>query len=339
VTPPQKLSSTSHLIFCHRFQFEDGFDGGALEVSTDGGATWVDVVAGGGSFVSGGYNGSISGSFGSPIASRPAWTGGDATAAMTRVEVDLGAFAGLDRLVRFRLAADRLAVGSQPGVGWFVDDIQFTNTLAEAPCPTPTPTPTPGPKTIGPNGPVSPWNGTWNGALVSPGGVTEEDTCVDGVNCETFTFTVGGTKDDWIAANERVQVRLNWQNSSNEYDLYLHQGSDTSGPLVTSSIQGPGLTHQVAFIDVAQVGTGVFTVHVAYDVTATSAADPYLGVVSAVPETFPTAPAAPQDNGPKIGYENFEAPGVLTPVTTTSAGGQVHSVEYLGRGAGRTVDR
>src|SRR6266446_8507584 len=124
VTPPQKLSSTSQMIFWHRFNFEDGFDGGALEVSTDGGATWVDVVAGGGSFVSGGYNGSISGSFGSPIASRPAWTGGSSTAAadsMTQVIVNLGAFAGLDRLVRFRLAADRLAVGSLPGQGWWID--------------------------------------------------------------------------------------------------------------------------------------------------------------------------------------------------------------------------
>src|SRR5204862_4741512 len=71
-----------------------------------------------------------------------------------------------------------------------------------------------------------------------------------------------------------------------------------------------------------------------YDVTASSAADPYLGTVSAVAETFPKAPAAAQDSGPKVGYENFEAPGLLTPVLTTSAGGQVHSVEYMGRGAG-----
>src|SRR5205807_3693140 len=92
--------------------------------------------------------------------------------------------------------------------------------------------------------------------------------------------------------------------------------------------------HQTAFIDVAQFGIGVFTVHVAYDVTATSAVDPYRGAVSAVPQTFPTAPTATQDAGPKIGYENFEAPGVLTPVTTTSAGQQVHSFEYMGRGAG-----
>ena len=45
-------------------------------------------------------------------------------------------------------------------------------------------------------------------------------------------------------------------------------------------------------------------------------------------------PIAPKDTNPKIGYENFTAPGVLTPVKTTEAGQQVNSVEYLGRNAG-----
>jgi hypothetical protein len=43
---------------------------------------------------------------------------------------------------------------------------------------------------------------------------------------------------------------------------------------------------------------------------------------------------APQDPGPGIGYENFAAPGVLVPVTTTEAGQQAHSVEWMGRNAG-----
>src|SRR5205085_8254880 len=97
--PSQNLSSTSQLTFWHRYNFEDGYDGGVVEVSTDGGTTWVDVLAGGGSFASGGYNGTISGSFGSPIAGRPAWTGGSSTVAtdsMTQVVVNLGAFAGAD---------------------------------------------------------------------------------------------------------------------------------------------------------------------------------------------------------------------------------------------------
>jgi hypothetical protein len=142
VAPAQKLSSTSQLTFWHRFNFEagssDGFDGAVLEVSTDGGVTWVDVLAGGGSFVSGGYNGTISTSFGSRIAGRQAWTGGSSTAAtdpMTQVVVNLGPFAGLDRLVRFRLVTDPVAPGSQPGQGWWIDDVQFTNTQVETDCP------------------------------------------------------------------------------------------------------------------------------------------------------------------------------------------------------------
>jgi len=147
VAPAQKLSATSQLTFWHRYNFEDGYDGGVLEVSSDGGLTWVDLLLGGGSFVSGGYNGTISPSFGSRIAGRQAWTGGSPTAAsdpMTEVVINLGAFAGLDRFVRFRLVTDPLAPGSLPGQGWWIDDVHFSNTLVEAPCtPTPQPTSTP----------------------------------------------------------------------------------------------------------------------------------------------------------------------------------------------------
>jgi hypothetical protein len=136
IAPPQKLSATSHLIFWHQFQFEDGFDGGVLEVSTDNGATWVDVLDGGGSFISGGYNGTIDATLGSPIAGRPAWTFiSDAAPMMNRVEVNLGAFAGNGVLVRWRLALDDISL--QPGVGWWVDDVEFTNLACDIP-PTPT---------------------------------------------------------------------------------------------------------------------------------------------------------------------------------------------------------
>jgi hypothetical protein len=63
---------------------------------------------------------------------------------------------------------------------------------------------------------------------------------------------------------------------------------------------------------------GTFT----YDDTAPGGNAPHFGPL----------PAAPQDSGPKVGYENFEAPGVLTPVIVTSSGGA--TVEYLGRNAG-----
>ena len=49
------------------------------------------------------------------------------------------------------------------------------------------------------------------------------------------------------------------------------------------------------------------------------------------PPVFGQLPAAPQDSGPKVGYENFEPPGILTPVKVTSSGGL--TVEYQGRNA------
>jgi len=159
--------------------------------------------------------------------------------------------------------------------------------------------------------------------------VNDESKCVDGVNCETFTLTVAGAPGDW--AGRRVQVLLTWQSGANEYDIYIHKGSN-SGLLVTSAMQGPGVTSQIAFIDIAQWGTGVFTIHVAHDLTPTSPADPYHGAVSVVAAIPAPAPAAQQDAGPKVGYQNYEAPGVLTPVTQTSSGAL--TVEYMGRGSG-----
>jgi hypothetical protein len=135
-SPPVDLGTTSRLIFWHRFEFEEGFDGGVLEVSTDGGATWVDVTAGGGSFVQGGYNGTISAAFGSPIAGRGAWTGSSGPVdAMTRVEVDLGAFAGTAVRVRWRLATDTFTPGALPGLAWWIDDVTFVDLIEHCPQP------------------------------------------------------------------------------------------------------------------------------------------------------------------------------------------------------------
>ncbi len=45
-------------------------------------------------------------------------------------------------------------------------------------------------------------------------------------------------------------------------------------------------------------------------------------------------PGAPPDNGAKLGFENFEGPGGLTNVTTSSQGQPVNTVEYLAHDAG-----
>ncbi|MEY2537283.1 MAG: hypothetical protein QOG67_1023 [Verrucomicrobiota bacterium] len=200
--------------------------------------------------------------------------------------------------------------------------------------PSATPDALPSSGSVGPS-PGGP-SATWQGQATAPGGgVNTEASCVEGVNCETFTLTVNGTQAAWTG--QKVQVLLTWGSSANEYDIYIHQGPNTntmgadSGPLVTSAMAGPGLTNQIANIDVGTFGTGIFTVHVVYDTTP-NVIDHYTGSATAVPITPVPPPPAPQDTGSKVGYENFEAPGVLTPITSTSSGGL--TVEYMGRGAG-----
>jgi hypothetical protein len=186
------------------------------------------------------------------------------------------------------------------------------------------------------SGTVSPSPGglsaAWDQTVITPGGgVNTEAACVDGVNCEVFTLTVASPASSW--AGQKVRVQLTWQSSGNEYDIWIHKGGSVNGQLVTSAMAGPGLTSQTAYIDPATAGTGTFTIHIVPDTTPV-VTDHYHGTATAVPLIPPPPAPAPQDSGPKIGYENFAAPGVLVPVKTTEAGQQVNSVEYMGRNAG-----
>ncbi len=64
-----------------------------LEISINGGA-FQDIIAAGGSFAIGGYNGVISVNFGSPIAGRNAWTGNSAGFVTTTVNIPASANGG-----------------------------------------------------------------------------------------------------------------------------------------------------------------------------------------------------------------------------------------------------
>jgi hypothetical protein len=57
------------ITFRNNLNLQDGFDGGVLEISTDGGNTFLDILTLG-TGVAGGYNGTVSTCCGNPLAGR-----------------------------------------------------------------------------------------------------------------------------------------------------------------------------------------------------------------------------------------------------------------------------
>ncbi len=121
-------TGSTTLSFWHAHTFEGSgthYDGGVLEISTDG-AAWSDVEAAGGVFLTGGYDGTLSTCCNNPLGGRDAWTG--SSGGMFQTTVDLSALAGQDVWLRFRLGCDS-SVSSE---GWYLDDIVLETT---GPCP------------------------------------------------------------------------------------------------------------------------------------------------------------------------------------------------------------
>jgi hypothetical protein len=132
------------LTFRHNFNLEAsdsnpdlGFDGGVLELSSDGGKTFQDILAAGGSFLLGGYNRMIATDRGSPIAGRRAWSGNSSGFITTVVNVPpIQTFGKL----RWRMASDTQG-GNE---GWRVDTENVSYCFGQGtPCASPTFTPIP----------------------------------------------------------------------------------------------------------------------------------------------------------------------------------------------------
>ncbi|MBA3631302.1 MAG: VCBS repeat-containing protein [Acidobacteria bacterium] len=120
VSPAVSIQGTdSQISFKNFFNTEAGFDGMVLEYTTNGGATWTDVIAGGGSFVSGGYNVTISSGFSSPIAGRRAWSGDSSGYIDTVVNLP-ASLSGQTVQFRWLMGSD----ASVGGVGVRIDNVQ-----------------------------------------------------------------------------------------------------------------------------------------------------------------------------------------------------------------------
>ncbi|MEI7963798.1 MAG: hypothetical protein WCH29_01440, partial [Chitinophagaceae bacterium] len=107
---------SAKLTFWHNYNTESGWDGGVVEISTNGGGTWVDL---GPRMTINGYNNSVGGT--NPIAGRSAFSGN--SGGWIQTTVDLTPYANTTAQFRFRMTSD----DNTAATGWYVDDINITS--------------------------------------------------------------------------------------------------------------------------------------------------------------------------------------------------------------------
>jgi hypothetical protein len=119
---PTGASVYPKLSFAHRFNTEDGWDGGVVEISTNGGTTWTDL---GTNMLTNKYNGTLGAGAGNNLSSREGFTG--SIPSFINTTVNLSPYNGQTAKIRFRFASDDNTAGTGTPTGWFVDDINITN--------------------------------------------------------------------------------------------------------------------------------------------------------------------------------------------------------------------
>jgi hypothetical protein len=134
---------------------------------------------------------------------------------------------------------------------------------------------------------------SWAGdPTLATGATGGEGQCIDsgpGKNCDSFALTVNGSTSDWNG--KLIQVKVDWNLGTHDYDLYIHKG-DLTGQVAASGTNGgqPG-TDETAYLDPTNMGVGLYTVHVAYAVV-TPGQDTYLGSANVVPGLTPAPSGA-----------------------------------------------
>lgn len=117
-------TTNAQLTFAQKYDLEQDFDGGVLEISIDAGA-FGDFIAMGGSFITNGYNGTLPSGFGNPLGARPAWTGDSGGFVTTTARLP-GSAAGKQIQLRWICGTDN----SAGNTGWYVDSVLVTDGFA-----------------------------------------------------------------------------------------------------------------------------------------------------------------------------------------------------------------
>jgi hypothetical protein len=110
--------TSPRLSFAHRFNTEDGWDGGVVEISNNGGSSWTDL---GSNMITGGYNGTLGNAPTNALTNRSAFTG--AISSFLTTTINLTPYAGQNIRIRFRFGSDDNTSAPSGIPGWFVDNI------------------------------------------------------------------------------------------------------------------------------------------------------------------------------------------------------------------------
>jgi hypothetical protein len=149
--------------------------------------------------------------------------------------------------------------------------------------------------TMSPTSPPLGWDGSGAG-----GTSNGEETCVEGVNCDTFLLTVAGTPAQWTG--KRIDVAITWVLLASDYDLFIHKCPDglptaagcNAGPIVGTSTGGAPSTSEMASMEAGDLdadGNTTFSVHVVY--FAATPGDQYRGTATVVTDGSPPPPPPP----------------------------------------------
>ncbi len=111
-------TNQSSLSFWHWYNTEKNYDGGVLEISTDGGTNWADLDT---KMILGYYNSKIAADAGTSITNRKAYSSN--SNGFIKTDVNLSSYAGQSVLLRWRFVTDN----GTAATGWFVDDILVKN--------------------------------------------------------------------------------------------------------------------------------------------------------------------------------------------------------------------
>jgi hypothetical protein len=116
VSPSLAIGANQQLSFWHKYNLEEGYDGGQVEISTNGGGSWASL---GPQMTQNPYNGTSS--------AGAAFTGNSGGWIETRA--DLSSFAGQNAQLRFHESDDV----SFAEAGWWVDDVAILTQVAWTP--------------------------------------------------------------------------------------------------------------------------------------------------------------------------------------------------------------